>query len=395
MRLIQDSSEKVSIVSLDSYQKFNRLKPWVYKNPVYDPNTNVISFDKAEALYELPTKMYGNTTKLAKAILMDYKETGDVLGALLVGKKGMGKSLLAETIATELIERKIPVIHVTREVSATAIEKAVELLTPCMLYLEEFEKCFTDRTDIPIFLNMFSSSTIKGLMVVIAANRIDDVAYDPLIDRPQRLRFRISYGDIDDNTVDEILSDQEVTKEQKKVYREWVNSSKPNIDSLITLVKLTNHISDPNDLVEYISILNVPELNKLRYKLKSFTILKWNYPTVTPYNYKISIKSMLEPSICSISIDGRAKFSADIDLKIEDENKQDFSVEDVLITKADSGEEAKIHYYAEFELCRDPGVISQTVSVPISKEFSNSTIPVIADGAFVEGIVKDLSYFDF
>lgn len=388
MRLINETKDSLTIVSLDSYKEFDKLEPWIYSNPSYCEQSNQLSLTRTSVLFDIPKKIYGNSSNLADLILADYSKKGEVLGALLVGKKGMGKSLLSEKISMKMIKKNVPVIHITRPVSALAINKAVEVLAPCVLYLEEFEKCFTDPQDVPVFLNMFSSTTIKGLMVIIAANDISNVMYNPLLDRPQRLRFRINYNNIDDNTVDEILSDVELSKTQKQVYKEWVKSSKPNIDSLITLVKLTKHIVNPEDLVEYISILNVPKLNDLRYSLKSLTITSWNYPAIYRYQTKIDTINSDENSNFTMSLEGDHKLSFDLDLTVDEKNKKPFTIKSKLSDGKEDG--PLVNVELEFELTRNGGIEKRSISVDMSKEFTKP-LNLISDFKLNESCAKDLS----
>lgn len=398
MKLKRESKESLSIVTLDAYSEFEKLEPWVYKNPEFDEGTKELKLDKSTALFDIPEKIYGNTTKLAKIIMNDYDPKGETLGVLLVGKKGMGKSLLSENIAMRMIEKGYSVIHVTRPISARAVEKAVETLSPCMLYLEEFEKCFENPGEIPIFLNMFSATTIKGLLVVIAANNIQNMIYDPLVDRPQRLRYRINYSEIDDNVVEDILSDAEISKDQKRVYTEWVKSSKPNIDSLITLVKLSSHITDPNDLVEYISILNVPKLNPLRYKLVGLTLTSWNHLFVSDREYRIRMSSLTSPPTCVIAIEGDHKFKTEIDLSVENEKEPFFTVEKDLevevterLLEGSARRSVKVSVELKFELTRDAGDIKKMVIATIPEEFEDNPLELIKDGEHVASNCRDAS----
>lgn len=392
MRLVNKTSDTLTIVSLDQYKQFNKLEPWIYRNPEYSESTKSLTLTRSEVLFDIPEVIYGNADKLADAILKDYDKSKGVLGALLVGKKGMGKSLLSEKISIKMIKEGIPVIHVTRAVSATAIEKAIEILAPCVLYMEEFEKCFTDPQDVPIFLNMFSSTTINGLMVIIAANSIDNVMYGPLLDRPQRLRFRINYNTIDDNTVNQILSDKEVSDNQRQVYSEWVKSSKPNIDSLITLVKLTKHITNPDELVDYISILNVPKLNPLRYVLTDLIIKEWNYVAVDRFAYTLKAKTMANPGVFTLEMGAHAKLKGSIDLTVDETNLKPFTT--TLVLSDESKEDgARIVLEASFELTRDEGDINQPLQVPINSEFKKP-IDVIRDRKPVEvNVSKIVDYW--
>lgn len=306
MQVVKYESKQMTVATLDSFKKLDKVVPWIYKNPVYSPEQQMVTMDKADSRFNIPEKIYGDTERIADYIIKDYHPDCEPLGVLLVGAKGMGKSMLSEFLGDKLMDHyKVPVIHVTRETTALAVDKAVSILAPCIVLLEEFEKCFRNESDIPVILNMLSSSTLRGVLFVISANHIDSVTYGPLLNRPQRLRYRINYNTMSDELLDEILSDYELTPEQKQVYQEWAKGTKSNVDSTICLVRMSKHIHDPAKLVEFIGMLNVPKMLEPSFRVDELTITGWDFGVISTGRYSAIVQSALEDDMISISIGGQ------------------------------------------------------------------------------------------
>ena len=304
LSLIQDHGTRVTLASIDMSRRRDKTPIGLYRNPELNEGNGFVSMDKVDGMFKLPDRIYGKAASYCDLIMQDYDPEGELVGVLLLGKKGMGKSMLAEMLATRIYVMGYPVIHVTKRINPATLPRLLELVGPCVLYLEEFEKCFDQPEDVPIILNMLSDSTLKGCMVIISANTLDVHRYDPLLDRPQRLKYRINYGKLDKQTIDQILGDHEVTDEQKNIYLEWALSSNPNIDSLITLVKMTGHITDGCALVDFISILNVPNLNQPRYEAKEVRILDWSFKVIKDVPYTFEVKTIDGKNSISIEIKG-------------------------------------------------------------------------------------------
>ena len=304
MHLIQDHGNQLTLASVDMSRRKDGVPPGLYRNPEINEATGFITMDKVDNLFQTPARIYGKANSYCDLIMSDYNPKGDTIGVLLIGTKGMGKSMLAEMLSMKVLELGFPIIHITKRINPVTIPKLLEIVGPCALYMDEFEKCFDQMGDVPIFLNTLSDSTLKGCMVIISANTLDIHKYDPLLDRPQRLKYRINYGKLTTDTINQILSDHEVSPEQKSVYLEWAISSNPNIDSLITLVRMTSHITDGCELVDFISILNVPSLNPPRYEPCKISVVDWSFKIIQPHPYTVEVKSSDSKNAITISVQG-------------------------------------------------------------------------------------------
>lgn len=336
IKLIQDHGGQVSLAMVDMSRRRDRLAAGLYKNPDINEATGYINMDKADKLFEIPSVIYGKSEDYADLIMNDYDPEGEPIGVLLIGTKGMGKSMLAEMLSMRVYGLGYPVIHITRRINPDTIPKLLDIVGPCVIYMEEFEKCFNRIEDVPVILNTLSDSTLKGCMFIISANTLDTHLYDPLLNRPQRLKYRINYGKLDKSVINQILADHDITDAQKSVYLEWALSSNPNIDSLITLVRMTGHITDGADLVDFISILNVPNLNNPRYEPKTVRILDWSFKTIRDYPYTLEVKTIPGRNAITVSMQG-AGFNkqAVLDLPKIEEDRTDIDLGPKIIDVGD------------------------------------------------------------
>lgn len=361
IKLIQDHGGQISLAMVDMSRRRDRLAPGLYKNPEINEATGYITLDKADKLFEIPSVIYGKSEDYADLIMQDYDPVGEPIGVLLIGTKGMGKSMLAEMLSMRVYELKYPVIHITRRINPETIPKLLDIVGPCVLYMEEFEKCFNRIEDVPVILNTLSDSTLKGCMFIISANTLDTHLYDPLLNRPQRLKYRINYGRLDKSVINQILADHQITEAQKSVYLEWALSSNPNIDSLITLVRMTGHITDGADLVDFISILNVPNLNNPRYESRTVRILDWSFKVIRDYPYTLEIKTIPGRNAVTLHMQGQGfNKQAVLDLPKIEEDRTDLDLEPRLI---DVGDE-------------DSGTITFEVTPGITRSGEDKTIKV-------------------
>lgn len=221
--------------------------------------------------FDVPHILYGvKYPKISKIIMDDYARTKKSLGVLLTGAKGMGKSLLSEVLGNEMIDKGFPVLYITEELPASAISEFIKVLGPCCVILEEFDKIYNwDKT--PAFIPLFSDTSNDGTLFIITANHISSGTLDPLLDRPQRLKYRINFGEMTEDVINHIVDDNVGKEELRILFKTWAKDNRSNIDSLLTLVKMSNHIENEEELVEYIGMLNIPTLSSARPTLDKIT----------------------------------------------------------------------------------------------------------------------------
>ena len=74
-----------------------------------------------------------------------------------------------------------------------------------------------------------------------------------------------------EDVINHIVDDNVGKEELRILFKTWAKDNRSNIDSLLTLVKMSNHIENEEELVEYIGMLNIPTLSSARPTLDKIT----------------------------------------------------------------------------------------------------------------------------
>ncbi len=153
--------------------------------------------------FDLPTTFFGDIENQHDILIKDYRKAAvgkKSTGALLAGVKGNGKTLLMEKVSNTLISMDIPVISIEENIPAFILRKVIRSVGPCCVLFDEFEKNYsplipdserksTYQADL---LTLFSDSSLKGVMFVMASN--DVAAINPMfLTRPGRLKRMITF----------------------------------------------------------------------------------------------------------------------------------------------------------------------------------------------------------
>lgn len=256
-------------ISLSDNKPVTALPPRVYTPGIKD---GMIILNKDRSHFEVPNKIYGNKlSTIAKTIMRDHKVDAASLGVMMLGRKGMGKSLLSEILANAIIDKGLPVIMISTFFPPELISTLLNQVGPCAVIFEEFSLNYDWQTG-PKLVPVLSDTDNKGVLFIINSNEANNGTLSFIIDRPQRCKYRINFGDMDENTMESIITDFDVRDELKDMYRGWATDNKVNIDSLITFIRMSKDIESPEELVEYMAILNIPTMNEGHWKLSDVTI---------------------------------------------------------------------------------------------------------------------------
>ena len=153
--------------------------------------------------FDLPTTFFGDVENQHDILITDYRKAAvgkKSTGALLAGVKGNGKTLLMEKVSNTLISMDIPVINIEENIPAFILRKVIRSVGPCCVLFDEFEKNYspsipdserksTYQADL---LTLFSDSSLKGVMFIMASNDVS--AINPMfLTRPGRLKRMITF----------------------------------------------------------------------------------------------------------------------------------------------------------------------------------------------------------
>lgn len=184
-----------------------------------------ISYDERKGFYlekmgdkfDFQHKIYGVETELINRVKKTYVNTNRNLGILLNGVKGTGKTVTSKLIANEI---GIPVL-VVQHVFAGLVDFINSIKQDVIIFIDEYEKIFEGRhTLLTIMDGVLSNEHRKFFILTTNETYIND----NLLQRPGRIRYFKTFGNLKPNVVNEIVDDFLVHKHLKKDVVRFVSS---------------------------------------------------------------------------------------------------------------------------------------------------------------------------
>lgn len=153
-------------------------------------------------------KIYGLETDFINRVLKTYEKTNNNLGVLLNGVKGTGKTFSSKIIANSIEQ---PTIIISEAMNGVQyfINSIPQNIT---VFIDEYEKIFGDSKDMLTIMDGAMNSEYRRLFLYTTNKLYID---DNLKQRPSRIRYIKSFGDLPPAVVEEIVDDCLVHKELK------------------------------------------------------------------------------------------------------------------------------------------------------------------------------------
>jgi len=239
----------------------NQLMPRVYK--IRKAKEGYYYPEQYKLFYETPKKLYGNILKNANHFWRAYTNSLTSMGVMLVGASGAGKSGMSELLSNIAITNNMPVLIISGIEPDVGLIDYLDSLGDVMVVFDEFAKVF-NYTLQEKMLSMLSSLGGGKKFFVITENdprRISDL----IRDRPGRMRYRIDFGRISIDVLEEYCADNQVAPFFMKDLVEKYNESLIfSFDHMIAIVK--EHVENPTvSFKDTIDILNLEVLSKPVY----------------------------------------------------------------------------------------------------------------------------------
>ncbi len=196
-------------------------------------------------------KIYGNCLKNCQRILNTFEKREGNTGALLVGEKGSGKTLLARQIS---IESDMPTIIINTEFSGDSFNSFLASISqPCVVLLDEFEKVYKKEAQESILTLLDGTYQSKKLFILTSNDkwRLDE----HMRNRPGRLFYFLEFSGLEKEFIVEYCQDNLINKEMiPEVVSISSLFSSFNFDLLTAIVEECNRYGEsPKDLL---NILN-------------------------------------------------------------------------------------------------------------------------------------------
>ena len=161
--------------------------------------------EKIEDKFEFTHKIYGLERSLIDRVKRTYEGGSSNLGILLNGIKGTGKTVTAKQICNEL---SLPVILINQafENMSDVAEFIADIEQDVIVFFDEYEKIFKDGDDsmLTIMDGALNNEFRKVFLLTTNNLRIND----NLIQRPGRIRYLKTFGNLTLENILEIVEDK-------------------------------------------------------------------------------------------------------------------------------------------------------------------------------------------
>lgn len=234
---------------------------------------------------KLPTTIYGTTVSRADRIWNTFDLKDQAIAVGLFGSKGAGKTLLANVIAQQGIERNLPVIDVSGSfVTNTAYLEFLNSIGNCVIIFDEFLKRLSktggdedvdarqvSREKQDDMLTFFQGTNNANRLVILIDNNSAYLS-EFFRDRPGRMRYHFNYTGVTSDVVEAIGQNSKLTRDKIDMLITYSKRFSCTFDMINEIVfEWANY---PDETLESLTeIMNVPTLRPLttmKVKIVSF-----------------------------------------------------------------------------------------------------------------------------
>lgn len=227
------------------------------------------AFSKRAKQFNIPEKRFGRHERLVSRIIADYDPVNPPLGAIAIGVKGSGKTILMEDICNRMISRGHPIVFIAEAIPAEILREVARAIPNAVFFFDEFGKLYHEPEARNSLLTFFGDRTLTGRMFLVTANSFEELS-EFMINRPGRFAYRIEMQQMERDAFEDFLKFRKVPA--NRTY--WLEG----IWRSLTF-DLLNHIARPlleakdyQDFVEELSIVNTIRPVALQVKLDEVTL---------------------------------------------------------------------------------------------------------------------------
>ena len=220
-------------------QNVEKLPKGVYK--VEETPQGELYLEQVMTEYTFPYKVYGIESNFINRVVKTYYSTTGNLGVIMNGVKGTGKTVTAKQICNKL-ELPVILIHRYFDNIPTFINKIQQ---DVIVFVDEFEKVY-DRKDTSV-LTIMDGAMDNGSRKVFLLTTNELYINDNMIQRPGRIRYLKTYGQLSLEAITEIVDDKLIHRELRKEVIDFISQLETiTVDIVGAVVQEVNiHQEDP------------------------------------------------------------------------------------------------------------------------------------------------------
>lgn len=243
-------------------QQNNVVRPAVFTAHYEElpPQIYVVGFDQFTGFYltiregfSMPPKIYGDASVFPARILDTYSKMGDRgMSVLLSGPKGTGKTVDAKMTCNA---SNLPIILIDTGFGGAQFGAFIDQIkTPCIFFIDEFEKVYAEEEHRNFFLSIMDGVSKSRHLFILTSNQEDIGQY--FKSRPGRVRYHQRYEHLNDDVIKEVIADKLEDPSKIEAVTEYVmNMSEISMDSLTCMIDECNmHNEVPKDFMKFFNI---------------------------------------------------------------------------------------------------------------------------------------------
>ncbi len=261
----------------------------VYKTEM-NPNTGELYLARTSDKFEMPSKVYGFEESLIRRVVKTYRNTNGNLGVLLNGQKGTGKTVTGKLICNTL---RLPVIIVTGKFPNLP-GFLNDLQQDVIIFFDEYEKIYNnyDHTVLTVMDGVLDTQYRK--LFLLTTNELHVNAN--MLQRPGRIRYFKTFGDLSFECIQEIIDDLLVHKHHSASVEKFISELEIiTVDIVKAVIQEVNiHDEAPDNFADVFNVRKVDNVFNV-YQLqneggKLIETLRYSKVNVSPM--KLSKKSV-------------------------------------------------------------------------------------------------------
>lgn len=200
--------------------------------------------------FEFPYKIYGIEDKFINRVKLTYDNTVGNLGILLNGVKGTGKTVTSKQVCNAL---ELPVILVSHPFQGLP-NFINEIQQNVVIFIDEYEKIYSERDH--SVLTVMDGALDNGYRKVFLLTTNNLYVNENLLERPGRIRYLKTYGNLSVEVITEIVDDKLIHPELRKVTIDFIAQLQTiTVDIVKAIIDEVNiHNEDPKEFKDVFNI---------------------------------------------------------------------------------------------------------------------------------------------